>query len=61
VAERTVFCDACDELIDGDDYDNRHTGHESDCPLEQFGSCQCDINWHSHCCAECNADEGSHE
>lgn len=48
----TLLCDACGHDITGVDYDDRHTGHEPDCP----GDCQCDIAWHAACCPECHDD-----
>lgn len=52
------ICDGCGEPITGDDYVDRHHGHESDCPQEVLGTCQCDLNWHAACCSDCDVEGG---
>jgi len=51
-----LICDACGLPIVGDDYDNRHWGHEDGCPNKKKPDsvdCCCDLEYHADCCPDC--------
>lgn len=54
---QTIFCAVCNLPITGDDYNNRHWGHEEGCPNRRRPDsvdCSCDLEYHAACCPDCN-------
>ena len=64
VDEFELICAACGKPIEGDDLDDRHWGHEKNCPnhggkdsidkVEYW--CDCDLDYHAECCPDCIGD-----
>ena len=52
-------CDKCEKVFSMAEWDNRHTGHETNCPNcnrdedDSFFECDCDVNYHAACCPDC--------
>lgn len=59
------ICNACGLPITGADYDDRHTGHEADCPNRDYATggvdCDCDLVYHATCCPDCMELEADNE
>lgn len=57
------LCDGCGQTFTYKEWDNRCTPHEPDCPNadsedgEYVDGCDCDLNYHTRCCPECNESE----
>lgn len=57
-----IICAACGQPIEeGEEMENRHWGHEPNCPRhsdpDAEGCCNCDLEYHEECCPDCLADE----
>ena len=61
--EHQEVCDACGKPFTEKEWDVRHTRHEEGCPYEDEAAdgwnwCDCDINYHTECCPDCNGPMG---
>lgn len=51
-------CDGCGLPFSEDEWDERHTEHEPECPARADSEvwCECDLNYHPGCCPDCNPE-----
>ena len=58
--EDLVYCAACSKPILGNEYDDRHWGHEEDCPNKDEEDnnveCRCNLEYHAQCCPDCKLE-----
>ena len=56
-----IICAACGLPITGEDLEDRHWGHEPDCPRREDpdaeDSCDCDLEYHAECCPDCKREK----
>lgn len=46
-------CDVCEQVMDPDEWEDRHWPHEDGCPGPGSG-CACDLEVHASCCSTCS-------
>lgn len=54
-------CDVCGDGFTLEEWNDRHDGHEPDCPVRLCegydGGCDCDLVYHAHCCPDCAGED----
>lgn len=54
-------CDVCGDGFTPEEWNDRHDGHEPDCPVRLCegydGGCECDLVYHAHCCPDCAGED----
>ena len=54
-------CDVCGDGFTPEEWNDRHDGHEPDCPVRLCegydGGCDCDLVYHDRCCPDCVGED----